>query len=167
MNPIARVIGQVVLYGLFAAALGYFSTSPNYTHLAPDQALVKVSFTHTAQHIGACRRRSDEELAKLPPNMRIREECPRERAPTRIELEMDGALLYSDVLQPSGLSRDGATSVYRRFPVPAGRHRFEARLSDIASGEFNHQREESLELAPAQILLVDFDARGEGLVFRR
>lgn len=167
MNPIARVIGQVVLYGLFAAALGYFSTSPTYTHLAPDRALVKVSFTHTAQRIGKCRRRTDEELAQLPPNMRIREECPRERAPTRIELEMDGELLYSDVLQPSGLSRDGATSVYRRFAVPAGRHRFEARLSDVASGEFNYEREESLELAPAQILLVDLDARGEGLVFRR
>jgi hypothetical protein len=167
MNAITRIIGQVVLYGLFAAALGYFSTSPAYTHLPPDMALVKVSFTHAAQRIGECRLRTDEELAKLPPNMRIREDCPRERSPIRIELEIDGALVYSDVLQPSGLSRDGSTSVYRRFPVSAGRHRFEAKLSDVASGRFNHEREETLDLAPAQILLVDFSAQSGGLLFRR
>ncbi len=167
MKPVARILGQVVLYGLFAAALGYFSTSPAYTHLAPGMALVKVSFTHTAQRVGACRKRSDEELAKLPHNMRIREVCPRERAPTRIELKIDDAPVYRDVLQPSGLSRDGATSVYRRFPVPAGRHRIEAKLSDVASGEFDFEREETVELAPAQILLVDFDAQAGGLVFRR
>jgi hypothetical protein len=167
MNRIVRIAGQVVLYGLFAAALGYFSTSPAYTHLPADMALVKVSFTHAAQRIGECRMRSDEELARLPPNMRIREECPRERAAIRIELEMDGALLYRDLLQPSGLSRDGATSVYRRFPVPAGRHSFEARLSDSASGEFGYERDESIELAPARILLVDFNAQAGGLLFRR
>jgi len=157
MNPVARILGQMVLYGLFAAALGYFSTSPAYTHLPADAALVKVSFSHAAQRLGECRMRSDEELAQLPPNMRIREECPRERAPIRIELEIDGRLVYSDVLQPSGLSRDGVTSVYRRFPVPAGRHHFEAKLSDSASGEFGYHREETLELAPAHILLVDFN----------
>lgn len=167
MKTVARILGQIVLYGLFAAALGYFSTSPAYTHLAPDMALVKVSFTHTTQHVGACRRRSDEELAKLPPNMRIREECPRERAPARIELKIDDVLVYRDVLQPSGLSRDGATSVYRRFAVPAGRHRVEAELSDVASGEFDFEREETVQLAPAQILLVDFDPQAGGLVFRR
>jgi hypothetical protein len=167
MNPIARVVGQVVLYGLFAAVLGYFSTSPAYTHLPSDMALVKVSFTHAARRIGECRLRSDEEMAKLPPNMRIREDCPRERAPIRIELEVDGDLVYSDVLLPSGLSRDGATAVYRRFPVPAGRHRFEAKLSDTASGEFDYEREETVELAPAQILLVEFNTQAGGLVFRR
>ena len=99
--------------------------------------------------------------------MRIREDCPRERAPIRIELEIDDVQVYSDILQPSGLSRDGATSVYRRFPVSSGRHHIEARLSDIASGQFGYEREESLDLAPAQILLVDFSAQAGGLVFRR
>jgi hypothetical protein len=167
MNPVARLLGQAVLYGLFAAALAYFSTSPAYTHLPPDMALMKVSFTHVAPRIGRCRTRSDEELAKLPPNMRIREDCPRARAPTRIEVEIDGTSIYSEVLQPSGISRDGATSVYRRFPVPAGRHRVEARLSDTAGGDFEHEREETIDLAPAQILLVDFSAQAGGLLFRR
>jgi hypothetical protein len=166
MNAWTRTAGQLVLYGLFAAAIGYFSTSPRYTHLPADQALVKVSFTHTAQRVGACRSRSDEELAKLPPNMRVREECPRERAPVKIELDIDGESRYRDVLQPSGLSRDGATSVYRRFPVATGRHEIKVRLSDNASGEFNFERTETIDLAPAQILLVDLDAQAGGLQFR-
>ncbi len=167
MNAWVRGAGQLVLYGLFAAAIGYFSTAPRYTHLPADQALVKVSFTHTAQRIGECRRRSDEELAKLPPNMRIREECPRERAPVRIELDIDGEPAYRDLLQPSGLSRDGATSVYRRIPVTAGSHHIEARLSDGASGELNFTHAETVELAPAQILLVEFDGEAGGLQFTR
>jgi len=166
VNAWARAAGQLLLYGLFAAAIGYFSTSPRYTHLPADQALVKVSFTHTAQRVGACRRRSDEELAKLPPNMRVREECPRERAEVVIELDIDGKPYYRDVLRPSGLSRDGATSVYRRFPITAGKHEIEVRLSDNASGDFNFERSETIDLAPAQILLVDLDVQAGGLQFR-
>ena len=167
MNKSVRIAGQLILFGLFAAAIGYFSSAPRYVHLPPDQALVKVSFTHTAQRVGACRRRSDEELAKLPPNMRVREECPRERAPVRIELDIDGEPVYRDLLQPSGLSRDGATSVYRRIPVAVGQHRLDARMSDSASGEFNFTRSETVELAPAQILLVEFDLQSDGLQFTR
>jgi hypothetical protein len=103
----------------------------------------------------------------MPPNMRTREECPRARAPVRIELEIDDQPAYAETLQPAGLSRDGATSVYRRIEVPAGRHHFEARLSDRADGKFEYEHEETVDLAPAQILLVEFNPRTGGLQFRR
>ena len=164
-SPAFRYLGQAVLYGLFAAAIGYFSTSPAYTHLAPDEALIKVSFSHTAQRVGECRRRSDEELAALPPNMRIREDCPRGRAPVVVELDVDGVLLQRDVLQASGLSRDGASSLYRRFTVSAGEHLIAARLSDRADGTFDYRREEKITLAPAQILVVEFHASEGGFRF--
>ena len=158
MNTATRFLGQAALYGAFALAIGYFSTSPAYTHLSPGQALLKLSFSHGAQRVGACRDRSDEELAKMPPNMRIRQECPRERAPVIVDLELDGAPLYRESLPPSGLSRDGAASVYRRFVVPAGTHRLSARLADNAKGEFNYRGEKTLTLAPAQIVVVEFHA---------
>jgi len=156
MNATTRYLGQAVLYGAFALAIGYFSTSPAYTHLAPDQALLKLSFSHGAQRVGACRDRSDEELAKLPPNMRVRQDCPRERARVIVELEMDGAPLYRESLPPSGLSRDGSASVYRRFVVPAGTHHLAARLSDNAKGDFNYRGETTVTLAPAQVVVVEF-----------
>ena len=158
MNVTTRYLGQAVLYGAFALAIGYFSSSPAYTHLAPGQALLKLSFSHGAQRVGECRDRSDEELAQLPPNMRIRQDCPRERAPVIVELEMDGAPLYREALPPSGLSRDGPASVYRRFVVPAGTHHLSARLADNAKGEFNYRAEKTLTLAPAQIAVVEFHA---------
>ncbi len=160
MNTFTRFLGQAVLYAAFALAIGYLSTSPAYTHLAPDQALLKLSFSHGAQRIGKCRERSDEELAKMPPNMRTRQDCPRERAPVIVELELDGVRLYRGSLPPSGLSRDGSASVYRRFIVPAGTHRIVARLSDNARGEFNYFGEQTVRLAPAQIVVVEFHAPG-------
>lgn len=160
MNTIMRLVGQAVLYGAFVLVIGYFSTSPAYTHLAADQALLKLSFSHGAQRVGDCRERSDAELSKLPPNMRIRQDCPRERAPVIVELELDGVRLHRQVLQPSGLSRDGPASIYRRFVMPAGTHRLSARLSDNAKGEFNYRGEKTVTLAPAQILVVDFRADG-------
>lgn len=158
MNTTTRFLGQAVLYGAFALAIGYFSTSPAYTHLAPGQALLKLSFSHGAQRVGECRDRSDAELAKLAPNMRIRQDCPRERAPVIVELEVDGVGLYRESLPPSGLSRDGPASAYRRFVVPAGTHRLSARLSDNAKGEFNYRGEKTVTLAPAQIVVVEFHA---------
>lgn len=77
MTKVLRYLLQALLYGAFIAVLGYFSTSPAYRHLPPDQALVKLSFTHAAQRKGECRTRTPEELAKLPPNMRIAQDCPR------------------------------------------------------------------------------------------
>ena len=52
------------------------------------------------------------------------------------------------------------------LPVPAGKHRVVARLSDRASGEFNYRKEETIELAPGGVLLIDFVAAKGGFVFR-
>ena len=43
---------------------------------------------------------------------------------------LDGKPLFRIVAPPSGLAKDGASTVYRRVPVIAGRHRISARLAD-------------------------------------
>lgn len=156
MRQALRYLGQACAYALFAAVLGYFSTSPVYRHLPDDYALVKLSFSHAAQRKQACRERSAEELAKLPRNMRISKDCPRERSNVVVELEMDGQLLYHVVLPPSGLARDGASSVYRRLPVQAGTHHFVARLKDTELVGFGYQREETVALDAGRVLVIDF-----------
>ena len=150
--------GQALLYALFALLIGVFSHWPAYRQLALDQALIKLSFTHDGQRVSACHKRSPAELAKLPPNMRAPMQCPRERAPVIVELELDGVPLYRGSLPPSGLSRDGSASGYRRFVVSTGTHQLAARLSDNAKGEFNYQGETTVTLAPAQIVVVEFHA---------
>lgn len=156
--------GQAVLYGLFALFIGVFSQWPSYRHLPPDEALVKVSFVLHGKHVAECRKRTAQELAKMPPNMRAPMECQRERAPVRIEVDVDGVLRYAATAKPSGLSKDGASSVYHRFALPAGSHRITVRLKDSAGGgAFDYQRESQVVLKPAQILVIDFDSEKGGI----
>ncbi|RPH64714.1 MAG: hypothetical protein EHM83_07780, partial [Burkholderiales bacterium] len=95
-NALLRYGGQGILYLLFAAFIGYFSTSPAYQHLAPDEALLRLSFRHPGQFATDCRQRSAEELAKLPPQLRAQMDCPRERSPVHVRVELDGKVLASD-----------------------------------------------------------------------
>lgn len=166
MNIAACYAAQGVLYGAFVAAVGYFSSAPAYRHIAPDEALVRLSFSHAAQRKEPCRERTLEELAKLPPNMRAKMVCPRERADVIVELEMDGQLLYRIVAPPSGLGRDGAATVYRRHVVSAGAHRFRARLADGVDGKIAHAAERDIEIGAGRVLLVDFNAAAGGFVFK-
>ncbi|MEP7180764.1 MAG: hypothetical protein ABI886_01090 [Betaproteobacteria bacterium] len=157
---------QAVCYAAFMAVVGYFATSPAYVHLPAGDALVKLSFQHAGQRKEACRERGAEELAKLAPNMRSAQVCPRERASVAVEIEMDGKPLFSVVAPPSGLSKDGASTVYRRVAVPAGTHRFVAKMKDTVDGGFGAVTEHAQDLAPGRVLVIDFDAKSGGWVFR-
>ena len=158
---------QALAYLAFAAVLGYFSTAPAHRLRADNEAVLKLSFTHSARLAHACRERSESELAKMAPNMRTKMDCPRERSVLKVELDMDGKLLYRIDAPPAGLKRDGAATVYRRLAIPAGRHRFRARLADGPDGEFRFNGESAVDLAPGQVLVVDFAVDGSGFVFTR
>ncbi|MGP1629098.1 MAG: hypothetical protein ACTS8S_04195 [Giesbergeria sp.] len=165
MNRLFVLAGQALLYGSFALLVGLFSRWPAYAPLEADEALIKLSFVHHGQRIAECRPYTAEELAKLAPNMRAPLKCERERAPVAVELDIDGAPAYRYTAAPSGLSRDGASTVYKRLEVPAGTHRISVRMRDTtATSGFNHQHEATVELKPAQVLVIDFDAERGGIV---
>lgn len=160
-------MGQALLYGLFALIIGYFSSSPPYRHLPADQALIKLSFSHEGKLVANCRQRTPEELAKLAPNMRAPMDCPRERSPVIVEIDLDGSPAYRQVAAPSGLSKDGASTVYHRFPVQAGEHRLAIRLNDDArAAGFNYHREEIVTLKPGKVLVIDFSRQSGGITLQ-
>ena len=97
--------------------------------------------------------------------MRAATVCPRERANLEVEIAMDGAPLFAMVVPPTGLSRDGAAAVYRRMPVPAGQHRFVAKMKDTVAGDPGHVVERTVDLKPGRVLVIDFDAKEGGWVF--
>lgn len=165
--PAARIAVQALVLAGFAVFIGVFSSAPAYRLRGDNDAIVKLSFSHSAQLKSACRERSAEELSKLAPNMRTKLDCPRERSVVRFELDLDGQPLHRISLPPGGLHKDGAATVYRRNAIPAGPHRIAARMSDQASGEFNHVKEAAVELAPGQVLLVDFLPAAGGFVFSK
>ncbi len=166
-KKIMQYAGQAVFYGLFVAVIGYFSSAPAYEHFPKDMALIKASFSHAGQPKEECHVRTAEELANLPPNMRVPVQCGRERSPVMFDLELDGKVVYRAELPPAGLSRDGVSTVYQRFQVPVGRHHLRARLKDsVRVPDFNYVKEADVELAPAQVFVVEFSARTGGFIFK-
>lgn len=167
MNNILRYAGQVVVYLLFAAFLGYFASAPKYTHFPPDMALIKLSLAHGAQRKGGCRRFTQAELQKMAPNMRRPLDCPRQRLPVTVELLIDGEASYRATLPPTGLSGDGPSRIYQRFAVTPGRHTIVARLreSDRAEG-FDYEKTAEIELTAQQSLAIDFRNELGGFIFR-
>lgn len=164
-NKPAAIAGQVVLYGAFAAFIGFFATNPRYQHLPADHALIKLSISHFGGR--ECRKRTPEELQKMPPNMRAPMECPRERSPLTIELDLDDKPVYRGTIQATGLSKDGISSVYRRFELPAGEHRIAVRMNDDKREPgFQHVKEETIMLKPAQVLVIDFNPDQGGLFLK-
>lgn len=160
-------LGQVLLYGLFALAVGVFSHWPPYHPLPADQALVKLSFSKVGKPVGDCHRLSDAELAKLPPNMRAPVDCPRERSSLAVRLDIDGQRVLDREVPATGLSHDGAATVYERLVVPAGQRRFAVQLSDdVRARDAGYRREATLTLAPGQVLVIDFDAGKGGITFQ-
>lgn len=157
--------GQFLLYGLFALTIGVFTQWPPYHPLAEDQAMIKVSVARLGQPVGECRRLSDEELAKLPPNMRDPVKCPRERSPLTMEVDVNGTQMLKRVVEPGGLSKDGTAAIYERLVVPAGEQHINVRFNDdVRPGARVYEQEASVSLSPGQVLVIDFDPQKGGIV---
>ena len=159
--------GQALAYGAFIAWIGYFSVLPQYQHLGPGKAVIKLAFSHAGEHRHECKQLSAEELAKLPTNRRKPADCKRERMPVVLELMLDGEPVFSGVQEAAGLWKDGPSHVYRRFAVPAGVHELTARLRDSrrADGGFDYEAERRIELRPGQNLVVGFRPVAGGFTF--
>ncbi|MCB1967171.1 hypothetical protein [Accumulibacter sp.] len=165
MRKPAAIVGQVILYGAFAAFIGYFATAPTYHQIPDDVALIKLSISHLGDR--ACRKRTPEELARMPPNMRAPLDCPRERSDINLELDLDGEPVFRTVMHPTGLYKDGVSTVYKRFEVKAGKHQLAVRMNDnlIVPG-FKFVKEEEITLAPRQVMVIDFNPDQGGLFFK-
>jgi len=156
----------VLIVGLFAIVAA-FSNWPVYRTIPEGHAVIMLSFVHGADRRAECRRLSPAEIAKLPPNMRRVEECPRGRRPLYVELDLGGQTAFQANLPPTGIAGDGPSKVYERFVVPAGEHDIAVRMRDTSRADgFDHTRKERVMLATNQMLVIDFRAESGEFVFR-
>jgi hypothetical protein len=157
-NKFVRYTLQAFNYTIFMTLVWYFATSPSVRVIEDDQAMITVAFAHAGGIREACRMLSQEELMKLPPNMRKLDDCPRERSPIVIEATLDGKIIYSKTYQPPGIFNDGSVNLYYNSKVPAGKHTFEIKMDDSVREEgFDHKLEQDINIDPQQILLVEFE----------
>ena len=165
--PVAvRALGMALLLGAVAAMTAVLATRPAWQQLAPDQAVVRLSIRHATATRVECKPLTPRQMIDLKPNMRRPVDCPRERWPVYVELERDGKLLYSGTHRPSGLWEDGAATVFRSFPVPAGAQSIVVRMRDSGRETgFDHVRSGTIDLQPGQNFVIEFRS-GEGFAWR-
>jgi len=152
------VLARLVVLGLFLAVVGGLSNAPVYHRLKPDQALVRLAFSHFGRPIRECHRLSQAELNALAPNMRKPVDCPRQRLPIQVEFQLDGQRLFMATVAATGIWGDGEATVYERFPVNAGPHRLSIGMRDSARREgFDYQLDRRVNIQPLRNLVIGFD----------
>ncbi len=151
---------QAINYSVFMGLIWYFASAPSVRLIEDDEAMITIAFAHAGQLREPCRMLSQEELNKLPPNMRKLDDCPRERSPVTIEASLDGELIYNESLPPPGLFGDGGVDVFYSAKISAGEHKLSLKMNDSVQIEgFNHAFEQQVRVDPAQILLVSFQKK--------
>ncbi len=143
--------------------LGAFPATALEEKLDEKKAL---RLSHAGKRKVECRRRTREELAKMPANMRASKECPRERWPVYVEMELDGKAIMGESARPKGLAKDGPSIFYRAFPVTAGTHGLSLSLRDKGDAGTDYRKQQEIELAPGQVLAIEFDASKGGFILQ-
>jgi len=167
MINLLRIGGQFVVIAALFAAVAAFANWPAYRQTPPGTGIVMLSFVHGADRRADCRRLTPEEIAKLPPNMRRVQDCPRGRRPLYVELDVGDQVAYRAALPPTGIAGDGPSRVYQRFVLPAGEYDVAVRMRDSARPDgFDHEHKDRVALGPDQMFVIDFRPEGGGFVFR-
>ncbi len=166
MSQLGKYALQAVFYAGFMLLAGVLSYRPVYQHLPQDMARIKLSFSHAGKRKEECIRLSPEEIAKLPPHERKPFDCDRERLPVYIELAINDETVIQRLLAPTGLSRDGASTIYEKIDIRAGLHRIHVRLRDSnRESGFDFEQEDTVSLSPGQHFVIDFRQELGGFIF--
>ena len=144
-----------------------FTIWPRISQLAEGNAIISLTFSHAGQRVEECRERSQEELNKLPPNMRKPSDCPRERHPVQVMFRADDQVLYEQSLAPSGVWKDGESTVYYRIELPAGSHELFIAMSDSGrENGFDYSGQTEFTLIAGQHVVVEFNHLQKSFSFR-
>jgi len=162
-----RPVGAALAWGLFAALSVVFTIWPRFSQLAEGNAIISLTFSHAGQRVEKCRKLSQEELNKLPPNMRKPTDCPRERHPVDVLFSTNDQVVYEQSLAPSGFWKDGESTVYYRIELPAGSHELFIGMSDSGREKgFDYSGQTEFTLSEGQHVVVEFDDLQKTFIFR-
>lgn len=96
-----------------------------------DDAILRISLGARPERIEICREQSNEELAKLAPQMRQSVICEGTTARYRLQVRRNGELLHSQEVRGGGLRHDRQLYVSRDLRVPVGPAAFAVHLARI------------------------------------
>lgn len=165
-RSIASWIGRALAYAAFAAFLGVLSAWPPYPYWGGENGQLKLSLSIPGERKVPCVKRSREELAKLPANMRTAMTCSRQRYGVAVRVALDGQAVFDEIRAPVGLSSDGASSIYEKFALPVGSHPLEASISLDGGKTVTHHLTQTVTIIPGGILVLGFDGNSRRLFVR-
>jgi hypothetical protein len=130
MKTALRFLAAATLSAAVLLAITWGSIAPLKVARG-DHAIVRISLGARPERIEVCRRQTDEELARLAPQMRQSVVCEGTTARYRLEVRRNGELLHSQIVRGGGLRNDRPLYVSRDLPVPPGPAGFAVRLARI------------------------------------
>ena len=99
--------------------------------------------------------------------MRAKMSCTRERWPVELELIVNGQMVFKGTSKPAGLRNDGSSSFYEKLRMKVGVHTLTVRLRDGGpDSEYTYTLTRTVQLAPAQNLIIAFREDGTGLYLK-
>jgi hypothetical protein len=160
-QKLMRITAQIGFYACVGILIGYYTGAPAYQYADGQSSVLKLVVRHSGVLLGECRLMNEQELKKLPPNMRIPEVCPRGKAPMSVSLLVDDRVFYDGIIKPSGIHSDGVVALYRQFKMPPGQA--SVRLA-IESGEKILQVfEREIRVQASDVLLLEYHDSGFSL----
>lgn len=167
-------IGTLGAAGVLALIrLGSFTP---YTAERDVGAIVRFAWRARGERVNECRRRTPDELAKLPPHMRQEEVCEGRVLPYRLAVTLDGAAAVNQLIHGAGAKEDRPLYVFQDLVVSPGSHRVAvsftregAATADTAGALATPARltlDTTLTLGARRIVLVTYDEEREQLVVR-
>jgi hypothetical protein len=156
MRRLLRIVPALIVTAVALVAMAWGSTAPLRVARASD-AVLRVSLGARPERIEVCREQSDEELARLAPQMRQRVVCEGRTAQYRLQVHRNGLLIHSQIVRGGGLRQDRQLYVSRDLQVPPGAGSFAihlARIDTVAQIEHADDEHEN----------GDDDDRGEGII---
>lgn len=163
-HALLHVARFAVLTLIFAGAVS-LSAWPRHRSLPEGTGVLVLSFSHGADRKAACRKLTAKEIAELPPNMRRKELCPRERPSVHVQFYIDGVRRFDAEVPPSGIAGDGPSRVHQSFVLPVGTHDVKVRLRDRPGDEFDWEVARSIEIGSATHRVIDFRPESGGFIF--
>lgn len=178
MSPAVRGVFGVVGGAGVLALLRMASFVP-YTAERDVGAIVRLAWRARGERVQDCRRRTPEELAKLPAHMRQEEVCEGRILPYRLVVEMDGVATVNQLIHGAGAREDRPLYVFQDLVVSPGTHRVGVTFtregappadSTTAAGALRTPARLTLDtlltLGSRRVVLVTYDEEREQLVVR-
>jgi hypothetical protein len=178
MTPVTRGVFGVLGGAGLLAVLRLASFVP-YTAERDVGAIVRLAWRARGERVQDCRRRTPDELAKLPVHMRQEEVCEGRILPYRLVVEMDGTAAVNQLIHGAGAREDRPLYVFQDLVVSPGTHRIGVTFtregapptdSTTGAGALTTPARLTLDtvltLGSRRVVLVTYDEEREQLVVR-